>query len=145
MSFSTNLQAIRHRLESYDRWECVHFVTAAPEDEREALRREGFYVAEISADALVSPAALFAALARALEFPAYFGRNWDAVDECLRDLEWLGANRVVLVVEGADSHGLTGPFAGLLQCWLSAAQEWSAEKTPFHLIAQISEEPFGPR
>ena len=28
---------------------------------------------------------LMTALATAMHFPDYFGRNWDAVDECLRD------------------------------------------------------------
>jgi RNAse (barnase) inhibitor barstar len=43
---------------------------------------------------------LFRALESGLKLPAYFGRNWDALEECLRDLSWLGAEtRVVLLHE----------------------------------------------
>lgn len=35
-------------------------------------------------------------LADELQFPAYFGNNLDAVDECMRDLNWLkGDVRIV--------------------------------------------------
>ena len=38
---------------------------------------------------------LFVALERELRFP-YFGHNWDALQDCLRDLSWIKQHRVVL-------------------------------------------------
>lgn len=47
-------------------------------------------------------AALLADLARALKFPSYFGHNWDALDELLRDLSWLPAEvRTVVIAHDA--------------------------------------------
>ena len=44
---------------------------------------------------------LLAILATKLHFPRYFGWNWDALEECLRDLSWLPAAKpIVLVHEG---------------------------------------------
>jgi RNAse (barnase) inhibitor barstar len=41
---------------------------------------------------------LLRALADGLSFPGYSGDNWDALEECLRDLSWLeAASGVVLV------------------------------------------------
>lgn len=38
---------------------------------------------------------MFDEFATALEFPAWFGRNWDAFLDCLRDLSWLADRGVV--------------------------------------------------
>ncbi|MFN0018469.1 MAG: barstar family protein [Pirellulaceae bacterium] len=35
-------------------------------------------------------------LANQLQFPSYFGNNWDALEECLRDLSWLPAGNIVI-------------------------------------------------
>lgn len=45
--------------------------------------------------------ALFDEVAAVLQFPPYFGENWDALDECLADLEWLHAHACVLVILNA--------------------------------------------
>jgi hypothetical protein len=39
---------------------------------------------------------LFAVLDRGLRLPGYFGRNWDALDECIQDLSWLPPGQIVL-------------------------------------------------
>jgi hypothetical protein len=46
---------------------------------------------------ITSTGALLRALARGLSFPAYFGHNWNALEDCLRDLHWIAQRRVILV------------------------------------------------
>lgn len=44
---------------------------------------------------------LSAALAKALRFRLYYRHNWDALDECLSDLEWIAERRIVLKHDAA--------------------------------------------
>jgi len=40
---------------------------------------------------------LFKTLQEKLRLPDYFGYNWDALVECLRDLSWIKQLRVILI------------------------------------------------
>jgi RNAse (barnase) inhibitor barstar len=40
---------------------------------------------------------LFGRLSAELMFPEYFGRTWDSLDDCLRDLHWIEQKRVAIV------------------------------------------------
>ena len=40
---------------------------------------------------------LLTALADEMQFPDYFGMNWDALNECICDLSWLPAGHVNLI------------------------------------------------
>ena len=40
--------------------------------------------------------ALLRLISAALQFPEYFGFNWDALDECLADLSWLEPGDIVI-------------------------------------------------
>jgi RNAse (barnase) inhibitor barstar len=41
--------------------------------------------------------------ASVLGFPSYFGGNYDALEDCLRDLGWLTFDSIVLCVENSDA------------------------------------------
>lgn len=60
--------------------------------------------------------------ARTLEFPAWFGRNWDALADCLSDLTWLPATTHVLLWERYRVLAKRDPAA-----WVNAG-EIMAEK-----------------
>ncbi|MFI7633303.1 barstar family protein [Nonomuraea sp. NPDC049400] len=65
-------------------------------------------------------AAFFEEVARALRFPGYFGRNWDALTDCLRD-----TGAVALFVEHAEELLDAEPpeqFATLLAVLADAAE-----------------------
>ena len=64
----------------------------------------------------------------ALLFPGYFGWNWDALSDCLEDLNWLPADGYLIVVENAprllsksaeDQHTLFRILSRAVHHWAS--------------------------
>jgi RNAse (barnase) inhibitor barstar len=116
-------------------WACIHFVSAeAAAPLRQAA--PGRVLATIDGGQIEEARQLFAFLAEALGFPDYFGHNWDALDECLRDLSWRPGTGYVLFVDHAARLWERGQrTAGtFVEVWLDAACEWNREGIPFHLI-----------
>ncbi|MFI6762727.1 barstar family protein [Micromonospora sp. NPDC050417] len=71
-----------------------------------------------------SRAGLFTGWAAALSFPDYFGHNWDALLDCLRDLVARGP-RTLVVTDATDLLADEPPaqFATLLAVLASAVEE----------------------
>lgn len=87
--------------------------------------------------------------AAALQFPLYFGRNWDAFEECMADLQWLPAKAYVLIISDAGSLLKMEPANSvvvLFEILERASREWAAgklpdinveqEPVPFHVLLQ---------
>jgi hypothetical protein len=84
---------------------------------------------------------LFSALSAALAFPAWFGGNWDALLDCLREIG-SGADApaaVILVIEDAGALLARAPRAGalLVETWVIAALWWAQRGVPFRLLLMI--------
>lgn len=74
---------------------------------------------------------LFDSLARALAFPDWFGRNWDALEDVLTDLSWRqGDGHVVLF----RSYPTGEELAILLDVLRSAAEYWTGRGKPFFAV-----------
>jgi RNAse (barnase) inhibitor barstar len=80
-------------------------------------------------------AALFTEAARALAFPDYFGRNWDAFADCLRDL-----HRPSLTVAHADEL-LAEEDARQLAILLDVLAEASADGLTITFTVRPDREP----
>jgi Barstar (barnase inhibitor) len=103
---------------------------------REASRSLKRALFRINGDEVRLKASLLDALASARAFPDYFGRNWDAFDECITDLSWWQARGFVLVFERADrllAHALKD-FKTFSQIAADASISRYSEGTPFHII-----------
>ena len=89
---------------------------------------------------------LFDEFAAALQFPCYFGENWNAFDECLADLEWLPGDAHIFIISHAV-HVLEdeppGSFVDFLELVERVARERSEARPddaggqgpkPFHVV-----------
>lgn len=71
-----------------------------------------------------SEGALLDALSVALQFPDYFGGNWNALDECLRDLSWLPPGDVMLSHQDLPLAGDRASLSTYLSILHDAVESW---------------------
>lgn len=72
----------------------------------------------------------------ALQFPYYFGKNWDALDECITDLSWLKGDVYVLLITDADllvKNGGEEELETFLHILTDAVNFWK-KKVPFKIV-----------
>jgi hypothetical protein len=80
---------------------------------------------------------LMAILARELRFPDYFGENWDALRDCLRDLSWLPDYRIIINHEGIPRQVANDDLAIYLEILLVTVREWRLEETSEHDLVVV--------
>jgi hypothetical protein len=115
----------------------------------------GFVVRTIDGRRARTKGELLSELARALEFPAGSGRNWDALEELLADLDWLPAKGYLIIVTDADELLADDPedYDTFIAVAKSVAEEWSAPRNgaiarpavPFHICLLVDRDRAGAR
>ena len=81
--------------------------------------------------------AFFDEVAAALQFPYYFGENWDAFTEVIGEMNWLPAKRYLYVFSNADQllrDALPRDFALLVETLLETREAW--KDVPLHAAFQ---------
>ena len=75
-------------------------------------------------------------LGKAFNFPTWYGINFDALHDCLTDLDWQPAKGLVLQISGLDTLRIGNPqaFSTLVDVLRSAATTRSAEKHPLWIL-----------
>lgn len=75
---------------------------------------------------------LLRAVANALCFPAYFGENWNALFDCLRDFHWTDKRSIVLVHEDVPQIP-ANDLKVYLEILRDAVSDWKADE-PHELV-----------
>jgi RNAse (barnase) inhibitor barstar len=105
-------------------------------------------VARLDGSILENDDNVFLAFYNAFDFPEYFGWNWDALSDCLRDLAWFSADRYLVLIDRADQvlaedkEGRRVLFSILKRVasnWANPMTSGHAEPIPFKIVLLCDE------
>ena len=101
----------------------------------------GFDCVTVDLDGCDDKAEFLDRVSHALEFPAWFGGNWDALFDCLADLGWRPAPGYVLVLEHASRLRETQPevFDTALLIMEDAGSAWRERGIAFRVFVDASD------
>jgi len=118
----------------------VHMPQEGAEPIAAAVKSLGFAYAEVELAGVHDKEGLLTALAEALAFPPWFGHNWDALEDCLTDMSWWGAEGYVLILRHADRlHAQAeGDFLTALRILADVSTTWAEEGLPFWTFVELT-------
>ncbi len=83
---------------------------------------------------------LFSVLSKELKFPSYFGRNWDALHDCLRDFWWADIFQITVIHRDIPAIGAhpTRIYLDVLAC---CVEDWKpGEDHQLSVVFPLSQE-----
>ncbi len=104
-----------------------------------AARDAGLKVLRLDLEGCSDKRTLLMRMGTQLDFPANWGRNWDALSDVLRDLSWLPANGYALLFSEADDlrQASQSDFDTLLDVLSEASASWAEDKVPFWAFFEL--------
>lgn len=104
-----------------------------------AAESGGFALYRVDLGEVTDKAGFLKRMALALEFPDWFGHNWDALRDCLADMSWQPAEGYVVILEHCDTFRADNAedFATALQVLGAAADDWREENVPFWTLVDM--------
>lgn len=85
----------------------------------------------------------------ALLFPGYFGWNWNALSDCLHDLNWLPADGYLIVIDDAflmlsdnaqDQQTLLQVLHRTVRSWSSRLGQPGGKTIPFNVVLMCDDD-----
>ena len=103
---------------------------------QKAAGKAGLVWMELPLQAVSNKKQFLAVCAKQLKLPSYFGGNWDALADCVRDFSWLNGKGYVLHVTGHEKFAKAVPddYQTVLDVLREAAEYWKGKGTPFLVL-----------
>jgi hypothetical protein len=85
---------------------------------------------------IVDRASLLQQFAKVMQFPEYFGHNWDALEDCLTDLDEDEVDRQIIIIDRLDNFAIANPQQWLtfLDICKSTVKYWQDTNTPMYIM-----------
>lgn len=116
-----------------------------PKSMQSAAKRAGYAFFHLEGRHIARKEQLLKHVAMALDFPADFGHNWDALEECLTDLEWVDGEGYVIYYDHIDALLSEHPdqFETLVEILRDAVASWKEDGTAMIVLLSGSKPPKG--
>lgn len=101
-----------------------------------AAQAQGLPLFRLDTAGRPSKSQLLKECAHALALPRHFGKNWDALADCLMDAQWLPPAGCVVLWVGSKAFesAAAEDFATACDVFGEAAAFWKERGRPFHLF-----------
>src|SRR5262249_36705981 len=119
----------------------VYQLARKPEEVERAAKDAGLAVFRIDIGHVRNKKDFLAQIAGELQFPDWFGANWDALNDCLTDLEWISTKTgYVLIFEKTENFPDRHPkeFENATTVFAEAAEYWKTQGRPFWVLIEAS-------
>lgn len=99
-------------------------------------QEQGAHLFYIDGQAVSNKAEFLHACAKAMDFPDYFGANWDAFEDLLTDLEWIAADRYLVLYSDPEAFAQqdAAEWSTAVDILQGAVEYWAETETPLYVV-----------
>jgi RNAse (barnase) inhibitor barstar len=106
------------------------------QDLKRLAKEQGLALFHIKGDQINDKSQFLRSVAETLQFPDYFGSNWDALGDCLTDMSWNDSAGYIIVYDHPHILADNSPedFRTLVLIFQESARFWSEEGIVFVVV-----------
>jgi RNAse (barnase) inhibitor barstar len=97
---------------------------------------EGTKVFVLDGERIIDSISLFQEFATVMQFPEYFGHNWDALKDCLTELDGHEVDRYIITIDKLDRFMANdlSQWTNFLDVCKSVVEYWQDTETPIYIL-----------
>ena len=105
-----------------------------PVEAAERVRERGWLLLHVDATRAVDKRSFLTAIAEGCGFPTWFGHNWDALADALRDLSWAPAAGYVVLIDHSERYRTHADWGLVTEIFDEVTGHWAQDIVPFFVL-----------